>query len=120
VTVSETSPEQPLAEHTGTLVTTDLNGNTSVWVTAPEGYAKYTWTLNGSTNFPTSPAYPTSPIYQGPMENVFEIKGCGTNGPCIRNGAYRLIVEGFDKCPSPPSEPKYIISGTRDFLPRAI
>lgn len=107
VTVSEQTPPQPVVEHTGSLVLADLNGNNSVWVTVPEGYAKYTWTLNNGD-------VPTSTIYPGPAPNVVEIRGCGTNNGCAKNGAYRLIVEGFDQCPSHPSEPKYIATGTKD------
>lgn len=107
VTIAEQTPPPPVVKHTGSLILADLNGNSSVLVTVPEGYAKYTWTLNNGN-------VPGSTIYPGPTPNVVEIRGCGTNDGCGKNGAYRLIVEGFDKCPSPPSEPLYINSGTLD------
>ena len=113
VTVYEKTPPQPVVQQTGSLVLADLNNNNSVWITAPEGHEKYTWIRDNV-------AIEGGTIIPGPTPNVFEFKGCGTNNGCSRNGAYRLIVEGLDKCPSPPSEAIYFLSGTKDQTPRKI
>ncbi len=107
VTVGEKSPEAPIIEQLGTNVLSDLNLGSVAYLKVPEGFETYRWFQNGST--------PQKPLVQSTEDpSIFMHTGCTGGGPCVHSGQYTLITEGYDKCPSLPSEPVTILFGTHN------
>jgi predicted esterase len=115
VTVGKKSPEAPDIEQIGTLVLSDLNVNNTAQLKVPDDYVKYTWFQNGQA--------PAKALVQNPASpEIFTHSGCTGGGPCPHSGAYTLVTEGFDQCPSIPSKPKHLVFGTHNttLVPPAI
>jgi hypothetical protein len=90
VTITNVNPPQAQVDQIGTVVLKDLNGLNDARLKAVGDYAKYQWYKNGVLL--SVPDSNNAPIFKS------------TSG----NGAYTLVVSGFDGCPSPASKPKYI------------
>jgi predicted esterase len=90
VTVTESNPAKPVLDQVGSVVLKDLNGLNDAKLKASSNFAKYKWYKNGTL----------LPIADSVYEPVIK----STSG----NGAYTLVVSGFDNCPSPASNAKYI------------
>jgi hypothetical protein len=90
INITQQNPPKPDLDQIGTVVLKDPNGGNDARLLANEGYDKYYWYKNG----------------------VKLSISDTTNAPVIKstsgNGAYTLVVLGFDNCPSPASNPKYI------------
>jgi lysophospholipase L1-like esterase/predicted esterase len=113
VTIGERTPESPLVTQRGTIIMKDLNENSIVYLDAPEGFVDYDWYKDGVVVNTVVPL--TEP-------HRFRINGCTSGSPpCPDNGAYTLVVKGYDQCPSLPSKPKHAVWGTHTpAVPRAI
>jgi predicted esterase len=107
VNVGEKSPEIPVIEQLGTNILSDLNLGSTAYLKVPENFEKYTWFQNGGTPLKALVPQPDAPY-------IFTHTGCTGGGACQHSGEYTLITEGFDKCPSLPSEPITIIFGTHN------
>jgi lysophospholipase L1-like esterase/predicted esterase len=95
VTVSEQMPEQPQLHQIGSVMLRDLNNFNSINLKTEDGFAYYYWYKNGVLS--TLPSNDTATFNSGDC-----------TGNCVNNGTYTVVTAGFDKCPSPPSEPKYV------------
>lgn len=102
VTVTESNPAQAQVTQTGTLLLKDLNNYNNAHLHAVGEFAHYYWYKDGTLVDLTGTQDDTTqhPIFK---------QGTCTNLPaCTGNGVYTLVTAGFDNCPSPPSEGKYV------------
>jgi hypothetical protein len=102
VTVTTSSPAQAQMDQIGSVLLKDLNFYNDAPMVAKGSFPHYYWykddvliDLPGNEDDTT-------------QHPIFKAGNC-TNGPtCVGNGKYTLVTAGLDKCPSPPSEPKYV------------
>jgi hypothetical protein len=100
VTVTEQNPAQAQMTHVGTTLLKGLDNYGNLQLKAVGDFANYYWYKDGVKLTLSSTVDPKNPIFKA---------GTCTDLPaCTGNGVYTLVTAGFDKCPSPPSEPKYV------------
>ncbi|MBT1703631.1 fibronectin type III domain-containing protein [Chryseosolibacter indicus] len=97
VTVTESSPEKAEVTQIGTVILKDLNNFGDAKLKAVGKFEKYHWYKDG-TKLSISDTISTP---------TFKAGTC--SGPCTGNGAYTLVTMNFDGCPSPASDPVYIV-----------
>jgi hypothetical protein len=97
ITVTEQNPGQATMTQVGTVLIKGLDNYANARLVADGRFDHYYWYKNGvrlttsdTTKFP-----------------IFKPGDCST-GACVGNGVYTLVVAGYDNCPSPVSEPKYV------------
>lgn len=90
VTVTRVNPPQPRVDQVGTVHLKDLNGFANARLQAEAKYAKYYWYKNGA------------------QVAIGDTNSAPVFTPTHGNGTYTLVVKGFDNCPSPASQPKYL------------
>jgi hypothetical protein len=90
ITVTSVGTPQAQMDQTGTVVLKDLNGFADARLIALGDFAKYQWYKNGVLL--SIPDSNNAPIIK----------------PTSGNGAYTLVVTGYNGCPSPASKPKYV------------
>ncbi len=97
VTVSERIPTQAVLKQTGTVLATDLNNETKIFLSGDKGFANYYWYKNGT-------------LFKTDTTNNLTLTAtgvCGSPANC-NNGVWTLITSGFNKCQSPESKAKYL------------
>lgn len=94
VTVISSSPVQAQIEQKGTVVLNDLNNYGFAHLSSATKDDHYYWYKNGTL----------IDLAGGEDDTTRFAKFSATNGP----GVYTLVTAGFNNCPTPESEPKYI------------
>jgi predicted esterase len=102
VIVTESNPAQAQIIQHGSVLLKDLNNYNNAHLSAAGEFAHYYWYKNGALQDLPGTQDDTT---RHPM---FKQGTCTDLPACTGNGVYTLITAGFDNCPSPPSEPKYI------------
>jgi hypothetical protein len=100
VTVSEQNPAQAEMTQVGTVSLKGLDNYGNLQLKAVGDFDFYYWYKDGVQLTLSSTTDPKNP--------VFKAGSCTGLPACTGNGVYTLVTAGFDKCPSPPSAPKYV------------
>lgn len=98
ITVTEQNPAKAELAQIGTVLPKGLDNFSNVRLTAGGRFDHYYWYKNG-VRLTTSDTVKFA---------TFKPGDC-TSGPCSGNGVYTVVVAGYDNCPSPESDPKYVM-----------
>lgn len=97
ITVTQSAPAKAVVTQIGTTILKDLNNFGDAKLKAVGKFEKYHWYKDGTKlNISDTLSMPT-----------FKAGDCSSN--CVGNGAYTLVTMNYDGCPSPASDPKYIV-----------